>query len=152
MGNAAVESPAAYVLAGRYHDLVEQIIDAMEPEHDYLALELLKYSERIVGNVGAAEAPYAVDRRREHYRMAFRACCGSAAACDMVYRLRIGPREPSRLARQTLASLASMIRPIAEEGTEPRTDEEEAVLDGMFGLLDTDDLEPWEEEDGDEEW
>ena len=138
MANAATETPAAYLLAGQFHDHVRAMIDAMEPDHDYLAIELLKYSERILGNVGAAEAPFAADKRQEHYRIAFSAMCGCASACDIVRRLRLAPREHAEGAARALGSLAALVRPIAEKGLEDRDEEERAILDDIFDTLESD--------------
>lgn len=145
MANTATEAPAAYVLATQFHDTVREIVDQLDPEHCHLAIEMLKYAERIMGNVGAAEAPFAADRRQEHYQIAFGAACGCAAACDMVWRFRGAPEDLSRTANRLLASLAAMIRPIAEAGREPRSEEEESIIDEIFGGLDPD-REPWEQD------
>jgi hypothetical protein len=148
MSNAAAESPAAYVLATQFHDLMEEMSDSLADEHLHLAMELRKYAEGIVGNVGAAEAPYAVERRQSHYQMAFSAACGCAAGCDLVRRLRLAPAEQARRATLLLRSLATAIQPIAEEGMEPRSELEEAILGEVLGGdLDG---EPWEAEDDDD--
>ena len=152
MADTAAEAPAAYVLATQFHDTVREILDGLDHQHDHLALELLKYSERIMGNVGAAEAPFAAARRQAHYQIAFGAACGCAAACDIIYRLRLAPKETARRANRLLGSLASIIRPIAEEGHADRTEEEEAVLGDVFRSLMDDDSEPWEDDDDDETW
>lgn len=141
MSNAAAEAPASYVLATEFHDLVEEMSDAVAEEHLHLAMELRAYAERIVGNVGAAEAPYAVARRQSHYQMAFAAACGCAAACDLVLRLRLAPAAQGKRARRLLRSLASTIQPIAEAGMEPRSELEEAILGEVFGGRV--DAEPW---------
>lgn len=148
MSNAAAESPAAYVLATQFHDLVEEMSEGLADEHLHLAMELRKYAEGIVGNVGAAEAPYAVERRQSHYQMAFSAVCACAAGCDLVFRLRLAPAEQARRATRVLRSLAGAIRPIAEEGMEPRSELEEAILGEVFGG--DGDAEPWDGEDDDD--
>ena len=151
MANAATETPAAYLLAGQFHDHVRSMIVAMNDEHDYLAIELLKYSERILGNVGAAEAPFAAGKRQEHYQMAFGAICGCASACDIVRRLGLAPQEHADGAVKALTSLAAMVRPIAEEGMGVRDEMEKAILDDIFDSLAGE--ESWkEDEDGDERW
>ena len=152
MADTATEAPAAYVLATQFHDTVRELLDALGHQHDHLALELLKYSERIMGNVGAAEAPFAAARRQSHYEIAFAAACGCAAACDIIYRLRLAPGDVARRANRLLGSLASIIRPIAEAGHEARTEEEEAILGDIFRSLTDDDAEPWEGPDDDETW
>lgn len=152
MANTAAEAPAAYVLATQFHDTVREMLDSLDHHHSHLAIEMLKYSERIMGNVGAAEAPFAADRRQDHYEIAFGAACGCAAACDMVHRLELAPRDLARRANRLLGSLAAMIRPIAEEGHEARSEEEEAILGEIFGALDDDDLEPWQHDNDDETW
>lgn len=154
MANTAVEAPAAYVLATQFHDTVREILDCLDHHHSHLAIELLKYSERIVGNVGAAEAPFAADRRKDHYEIAFGAACGCAAACDMVRRLGLAPRDLARRANRLLASLAAMIRPIAEQGHPARSQAEDAILGQIFGALEEDDEgEPWTDEaDGHGTW
>lgn len=149
MANAATEAPASYVLATQFHDTVREILDVLDHEHDYLALELLKYSERIMGNVGAAEAPYAADRRQHHYQIAFSAACGCASACDLVARFRMAPRDKAKRANQLLGTLAALIRPIAEQGMEPRSEAEEAILNEVFGNLESE--EPWKDLDGDDD-
>lgn len=150
MADTATEAPAAYLLATQFHDTVQEILASFDQRHDHLALELLKYSERVMGNVGAAEAPFAAARRQSHYEIAFAAACGCAAACDMIYRLRLAPNDLARRANRLLASVASIIRPIAEAGHGDRTDEEESVLGDIFRALMDDDPEPWEALDGDE--
>lgn len=151
MGNAATEAPASYLMAARFHDEVRAMIDAMDHEHDYLAIELIKYAERVIGNVGAAEAPFAVERRQQHYQMAFAAICGCASACDIVRRLDLAPRELAGAAARSLAALAGLVRPVAEEGMEPRDETEQSVLDDIFDGLHAD--EPWKEDlDDDGEW
>lgn len=149
MAHAAAEAPAAYVLAAQFHDTVRQLIEELDDGHDYLAVELLRYSERIMGNVGAAEAPYAGARRQLHYQIAFRAICGCAAASELVTRLRLAPTEPTKRARRLLSSLASLVRPIAEKGMEPRGDEEEALLDSVLDVLQGTD--PWQDPDEEDE-
>lgn len=150
MADTATEAPAAYLLATQFHDTVQEILASFDQRHDHLALELLKYSERVMGNVGAAEAPFVGARRQSHYEIAFAAACGCAAACDMIGRLRLAPRDLARRANRLLASIASLIRPIAEAGHGHRTDQEEAVLSDIFQALLDDDPEPWEAPDGDE--
>jgi hypothetical protein len=145
MSNAAAEAPASYVLATEFHDLVEEMSDTLGREHLHLALELRACTERIVGNVGAAEAPYAVARRQSHYQMAFAAACGCAAVCDLVLRLRLAPVDQARRATRLLRSLASTIQPIAEEGMEPRSELEEAIMGEVFG--DAGGTEPWRTDD-----
>ena len=155
MADTATEAPAAYILATQFHDTVRELLDTFDHRHDHLALELLKYSERIMGNVGAAEAPFAAARRQSHYEIAFGAACGCAAACDMVFRLRLAPPALARRANRLLGSLASIIRPIAEEGHGARTDEEDAILGDIFRSLlgdDEEDARPWEDDDEDETW
>lgn len=164
MADTATEAPAAYVLATQLHDTVREILDSLDHRHDYLALELLKYSERIMGNVGAAEAPFAAARRKSHYEIAFAAACGCAAACDLVLRLRLAPRPLARRANRLLGSLASIIRPIAEDGHEARSAVEDAILGDVFRSLagdaepepwqdDADPAaDPWEDDDDDETW
>ena len=150
MAHAAAEAPAAYVLATQFHETVREILDELDEDHDYLALELLKYAERIMGNVGAAEAPYAAEHRQLHYQMAFSALCGCAAASAMLVRLRLCEEDRAKRATRLLASLAALVRPIAEEGMDPRSEDEEAVLDSILESLE--DEEPWrddDEEDGD---
>lgn len=150
MANAATEAPAAYVLATQFHDTVRDMLETLAPRHDYLAIELLKYSERIMGNVGAAEAPYALDRRQRHYQIAFAAVCGCASGCLMVHRLQLADAETAARAKHLLASLASLIRPLAEEGMEPRSEMEQDILDDIFE--DLDDPQPWEDDEGDHVW
>lgn len=149
MANAATETPAAYLLATQFHDTVREILEEMDQDHDFLALELLKYSERIMGNVGAAEAPYAAERRQAHYQIAFGAACGCASACDLVRRLRLAPREKALRANRLLTSLAGLIRPIAEQDMDPREEQEEAILEEIWGNLEQD--EPWKQTGGEEE-
>lgn len=149
MSQAAAEAPATYVLATQFHDVVTELVDALDPMHAHLSIELLKYAERIVGNVGAAEAPFARERRQRHYGIAFSAACGCASACDVVADLRLGPEDLSKRANKLLATLARIIRPIAEEGREPRSETEAAILEEMFGGLEDD--EPWATTD-DDDW
>lgn len=140
MGNAATEAPASYLMATQFYDQVRAMIDEMEHEHDYLAIELIKYAERVIGNVGAAEAPFAVERRQLHYRMAFAAICGCASACDVVRQLDLAPAEMADAATHSLACLAAFVRPIAEEGLPERDEVERSFLDDLLGDLDG---EPW---------
>jgi hypothetical protein len=133
MSNAATEAPASYVLATQFHDLASVMSDALAEDHLHLAMELRRYSERVVGNVGAAEAPYALDRRQSHYQMAFSAACGCAAACDLVRRLRLVPADQARRATRLLRSLAVTIRPIAEAGLAPCSELEETFIGEVFG-------------------
>lgn len=153
MANAAMETPAAYLLASQFYDEVRAIIEEIDEDHDYLAIELIKYAERILGNVGAAEAPFAAGRRQEHYQIAFGAICGCASACDIVRRLKLAPREHAEAAVKALSSLAGLVRPLAEEGMGIRSEMEKALLDDLFESLDEDDEEGWEEDgDDDETW
>lgn len=148
MSNAAAEAPAAYVLATEFHDLVEAMSEGLADEHLHLAMELRKYAEGIVGNVGAAEAPFATSRRQSHYQMAFSAACGCAAGCDVVLRLGLAPAEDARRATRLLRSLVDRIRPIAEEGLETRSELEAAIVEEVLGG--DVDPEPWEGEDDDD--
>lgn len=151
MADAATETPAAYLLATEFHDTIVELVEPLGSAHDHLSTLLISAAERIMGNVGAAEAPWAADRRQRHYQIAFAAVCGCASACDLVFRLRLGPRVPATRARRLLASLGAMIRPIADEGMEPRSEIEEAILADAFSLLEND-REPWRTGEMDEDW
>lgn len=148
MANSPTEAPAAYVLAARFYETVQEMLAIMNGRHEHISLELLKYSERIVGNVGAAEAPFAADRRQVHYQIAFGAICGSASACDLIHRFDFVPKPLAERALQVLSSLAGMVRPIGEEGLPPRPEDEEAILNEILKPVEDDtDHEDWEDRD-----
>lgn len=145
MSHTATEAPAAYLLGCQFYDRMREILEQIDDDdHNDLAVQLIRYSERIIGNLGAAEAPWAAERRRDHYGFALTAVSGCAAVVDMLRMFKAAERETIHEVKQLLRRLNTLIRPIAEEGREyERSEIEKAIMEDIFGDLDDDDEEIW---------